>query len=383
MDVKILMQDLAAGVAQRSGLLKKDSDNFVRLFFETIEDSLSAEKNVKVKGLGTFKIVEVSGRDSVNVNTGERIHIKGHSKITYTPDTGLRDFVNRPFADFETVVLNDGVDVEKMEYTGETEQPATVEPEVMVQQPEVNAEQPEEIVQQPEVVDEQPEAEEPVVQVEEAAVEEPAVETPAAEEPIEKPEPAVGPVAPVVTVEEPAIKVEQPVVYTDEPVAPEDPATSDGSSGMVKKVIIGIVCVLIVLGIMCFGYCLYMDEINLGGIKPTVEQTEYNTSSDVQAQKDTTDVEPVSEAKPAVEPFDSATVNGRYPHGAFVIVGVQCKHVVAEGETLETIAKQYLKSKSNKVYIQAMNDINMYKPVIEVGQELQIPEIQSRKFSSK
>lgn len=116
MDKKILMQDLSAGVSSRSGLAKRESESFIRTFFGVIEQYLQEEKIVKIKGLGTFKVVEVSGRDSVNVNTGERIHIKGHSKVTFTPDAAIRDHVNRPFADFETIILNDGVDMAAMEY---------------------------------------------------------------------------------------------------------------------------------------------------------------------------------------------------------------------------------------------------------------------------
>lgn len=121
MDEKILFQDLSNGVSARSGLSKKDSDSFVREFFQTIEQFLQQDRIVKVKGLGTFKIVEVSGRDSVNVNTGERIHIEGHSKVTYTPDSTIRDYVNRPFAEFETIILNDGVDLSAMEYIDTTD----------------------------------------------------------------------------------------------------------------------------------------------------------------------------------------------------------------------------------------------------------------------
>ena len=117
----MLLQDLSAGVTSRSGLPKKDSESVVRAFFDIIQQYLIEDKIVKVKGLGTFKMVEVSGRDSVDVNTGERIHIKGHSKITFTPDAAIRNHVNRPFADFETVILNEGVDKAAMEYTGETE----------------------------------------------------------------------------------------------------------------------------------------------------------------------------------------------------------------------------------------------------------------------
>ena len=113
------MQDLSAGMSRISGLGKRESEAFVRTFFAVISQYLQEDKIVKIKGMGTFKVVEVSGRDSVNVNTGERIHIKGHSKVTFTPDTTMRDIVNRPFADFETIILNDGVDVAAMEYIDE------------------------------------------------------------------------------------------------------------------------------------------------------------------------------------------------------------------------------------------------------------------------
>ena len=119
MENKLLMQDLSAGMSRRSGLGKRESEAFVRTFFAVISQYLQEDKIVKIKGMGTFKVVEVSGRDSVNVNTGERIHIKGHSKVTFTPDTTMRDIVNRPFADFETIILNDGVDVAAMEYIDE------------------------------------------------------------------------------------------------------------------------------------------------------------------------------------------------------------------------------------------------------------------------
>ncbi len=126
MDNKILLQDLAMGVSARTSSAKKDADNFVRNVFDIIVQYLQEDKIVKIKGLGTFKVIEVSGRDSVNVNTGERIHISGHSKISFTPDTALRDQVNRPFADFETIIINDGIDIEEMERI----------PEVMEEAPE-------------------------------------------------------------------------------------------------------------------------------------------------------------------------------------------------------------------------------------------------------
>ena len=97
-----MIQDLADGLVLRRGLPKKDADVFVRSVFEIIGEYLQTDKIVKVKGLGTFKLVTVDSRESVDVNTGERIVIKKYTKINFTPDPVLRDAVNKPFAQFET-----------------------------------------------------------------------------------------------------------------------------------------------------------------------------------------------------------------------------------------------------------------------------------------
>lgn len=115
MDKKVLIQDLADGLVLRRGLPKKDADVFVRSVFEIIGEYLLTDKIVKVKGLGTFKLVTVDSRESVDVNTGERIVIKKYTKINFTPDPVLRDAVNKPFAQFETVVLYEGTDIADME----------------------------------------------------------------------------------------------------------------------------------------------------------------------------------------------------------------------------------------------------------------------------
>lgn len=110
-----MIQDLADGLVLRRGLPKKDADVFVRSVFEIIGEYLQTDKIVKVKGLGTFKFVTVDSRESVDVNTGERIVIKKYTKINFTPDPVLRDAVNKPFAQFETVVLYEGTDIADME----------------------------------------------------------------------------------------------------------------------------------------------------------------------------------------------------------------------------------------------------------------------------
>lgn len=115
MEGKVLLQDLAQSLAAKNGIQRKDAETFVRAFFETISEGILQDKIVKIKGFGTFKMIDVQDRESVNVNTGERIIIPGHSKISFTPDSELKDQVNRPFALFQTVVINEGTSLDDME----------------------------------------------------------------------------------------------------------------------------------------------------------------------------------------------------------------------------------------------------------------------------
>lgn len=227
MDNKVLLQDLSNGVSKRSGLAKKDSENFVRNFFAVIEQYLQEEKIVKVKGLGTFKVVEVSGRDSVNVNTGERIHIKGHSKITFTPDAAIRDYVNRPFADFDTIILNEGVDLKAMEYvddaslenSNEQDEDVTIRTEDITIRPEDVTIRPEEIVETipAEEIDVTIRTEEVEETVQEEVLQEEVTEQPAEENITEQP-------AEENVIEQPAEEevIEQPVEEEVEETTPED-----------------------------------------------------------------------------------------------------------------------------------------------------------------
>ena len=111
---KFFIQDIARLVAGKHGLSQHEAEVFVSMLFDVINEGLHGDKVVKVKGLGTFKVIDVRERESVNVNTGERVTIESHGKITFTPDPVMRDLVNKPFAQFDTVVLNDGVDLDAM-----------------------------------------------------------------------------------------------------------------------------------------------------------------------------------------------------------------------------------------------------------------------------
>ena len=177
-------QDLVNLLAQKNGLSRKKNVQFVNELVDLINEVLKDEKLLKISGLGTFKVIDTKDRESVNVQTGDRFVIEGRNKITFTPDAAMRELVNRPFSQFETVVLNDGVD-----FSDIPEEPADEEPII-----------------------EEPVAEEPAVYgLTEPINEEPAPKEPIIETPIEpiKPIKPIEPIVEVPIIEQPII--EQPI----------------------------------------------------------------------------------------------------------------------------------------------------------------------------
>lgn len=122
---KTALQLIADTVAKKHKITVKEAEKFVSAMFDVMNEGLKTDKLVKVKGLGTFKVQAVKPRESVNVNTGERVLIEGHDKVSFTPDATMKELVNKPFAQFETVVLNDGVDFTDIDSKYENE--ATLE----------------------------------------------------------------------------------------------------------------------------------------------------------------------------------------------------------------------------------------------------------------
>jgi len=127
MMAKITIQDIAKTLIERNGLSKKEASTFVNAMFDIIKQALERDRIVKVKGFGTFKIIDVDARESVNVNTGERVLIEGHDKITFIPDALMKELVNKPFSQFDTVVLKDGVDFDDEEEGKASEDSKTTE----------------------------------------------------------------------------------------------------------------------------------------------------------------------------------------------------------------------------------------------------------------
>lgn len=109
------LNGLADKLAEKSGLSQIEAELFIRKMFDVCHQGLAADKIVKMRWLGTFKVTSVKERESVDVNTGERIVIEGRDKISFTPDNILKEIVNKPFAQFETVIVNDGVDFESID----------------------------------------------------------------------------------------------------------------------------------------------------------------------------------------------------------------------------------------------------------------------------
>lgn len=109
MSYKLTVDDIQALLVKECGLTNQKADGVVRKFFAIIAKALEEEHYVKVKGLGTFKLIEVDPRRSVDVNTGDSIEIPRHRKVSFTPDTALKEVINKPFAHFESVELNEGM----------------------------------------------------------------------------------------------------------------------------------------------------------------------------------------------------------------------------------------------------------------------------------
>ena len=125
---KVSITELASKLMEKHGLKRTEAELFIRQFVGVINDGLKNDKSVKVKGLGTFKVQAVSARKSVDVNTGEAIVIEGRDKISFTAEAVMRDLVNAPFAQFETVIVNDGVDFSEIDAKHEADNTEAKEP---------------------------------------------------------------------------------------------------------------------------------------------------------------------------------------------------------------------------------------------------------------
>ena len=338
MENKITLSQLARTLAQKMGMPQKKAEAFLKEFFDSIAENVKTDKLVKVKGLGTFKLIDVNDRESVNVHTGERIVIPGHSKLSFTPEASLRDTVNRPFADFQTVVINDETNLEDMERVPQEEPEAVAEPEVVEQQ------------EEPEVAPEQESAAEQV--------------TPSAEESEEQPssEPEKSEPEPVVEVEEevvavPEEKKEEPV--KQETVKAEQKKPRGGAKTFVMIVVALLLCV--------FSYFVGHYSL-LEGLLPKQKQEPVKQQV-VEAAPDTIKAEPVQ-----VEPVEEVQY-AQVPDGKYKIVGTRKTHVMKPGDYITRIALKEYGDKEMAQYIIVHNAFSNPDKV-PIGQEIKLPELQ-------
>lgn len=379
MNEKITLQDIVELLCLKHGMSKKNADALVRGMFDLIEEALSTEKYVKIKGLGTFKLTEVDSRESMNVNTGERIEIQGHTKISFTPDTVMKELINKPFSHFETVVLNEGVLLEDTPVVKEEpkqEDTADETPEVMVEQPEVlvepKAETPEEVpvveepvlevkVDEPETIaldspDTVAEVGEEEVSTEESVLEEPVQQQIQEEEKV---------------VEEEIKQIPEPVVAT--PVREHSKTTF--------RILIGIIIVLLLIILFgCYWMFFRSDKATNSQIPPApiqektietlIEEPAKVEEDTLQVGKDTLTVQTQLEEQPEVLSEDVV----------YEITGTITSLTLEPGQTLVRLALKYYGSKNFWPYIVQHNpDVIKDADVVPIGATIKIPKLQPKK----
>ena len=379
------IQDIAKVLSDRKGLSKNDASNFVNEMFDIIQQALERDMVVKVKGFGTFKIIDVDPRESVNVNTGER--------VLFTPDQLLKEIVNKPFSQFETVVLNEGVD-----FAEDATSEAYVTPEVKAaSMPLVD------------FVDEDPSFEKPIPLGENKASDAPASEAEPMSVEASVPDVESEPVSSSASIaaEDPVSEAvetpanEEPVEDSEEEPAYEDEEEGSGS----RKWLMAAVALLLGLGA---GYLLgnyfpmnfpMKGEQLVEAPEPPVEMPNL-VVEDTLVVDSTKAVVPVPEAeqpeepiveKPAEEPKPEvkpeviekaetdkyAAMDARVRTGAYRIVGTEKVVKVKEGDNLRRIAQRML-GPDMECYIEVYNGLNAASP-LKIGQEIKIPKLELKK----
>lgn len=400
---RISIQELAAVLVTKSGLKKKEAERFATVMFDVVKEGLSSDRQVKIKGLGTFKVIDIDSRESVDVNTGERMVIEGHDKITFTPDATMKELVNKPFSQFETVVLADGVD-----FTGDEDEELEVDIENDME-PEPEPVEAPVLIEEPETVEEP--VEEPVEESAEESAEEP-VEEPA-EEPA--PEPVQEEVSPLLDFIDSA--EEQPsdeMPDEEEPEKEEEEDDEDEYSSSSGKRWIW----WLLMSLIAFGVGFLLGRHTGKSASPavidawTVDSIDEDTLAADTAKKDTlakpvvkqdTLAKPVADtpakAKPDAKPDtivprpkpdDEKTKDAykqynfndaRVRTGAYRIIGTAQEVKVKKGETLNRISARHL-GPDMECYVEAYNEL---KPgaMLKEGQTLKIPQLELKKKKKK
>ncbi|MBR6339045.1 MAG: HU family DNA-binding protein [Alloprevotella sp.] len=322
MNSRLLLTDISNALAADRGVSKRKAEMVARAMFDVIEEGLLRDQVVKVKGLGTFKLIVVSARESVSVNTGKRIQIESYTKVTFTPEKQIAELVNRPFRDFETVQLHAGTPLAELEAV-DKEQVVAAKP-VLVVAEEVPAPPAPPVVETPVVTEEVPAPPAPPVVETPVVTEEvpapPVVETPAATEEVPAP-PVVE--TPVVTEEVPAPPAvpaapkPAPVADVPAPSAPKNmQATNDvaeepaKSKGWGKKAMLAVVCAAAIV-LLALIYYIPSQKSATEGQQQTATAQQTQPKQEQQIEAETPAASPAAEtgATPAATPAGHFYIN--------------------------------------------------------------------------
>jgi len=429
------IKDLARFLVEKHGIKLADAELFIALMTEIINEGVHRERQVKIKGLGTFKLTSVSSRESIDVNTGERIVIEGRDKLSFAPDNAMKELVNQPFSQFETIVVNDGVELED-EYKDQVEETAP-------------AEEKKEIVEEKAVEKVEFPREEPVKPI--AVVSEMSTETMSVKEEMQEDkvqetisETNVSEVEQIETAQETietasddVAKAEEETPESlpekeDEPMVEETDsrendiedtenittANTPHKSSYMKPLVVGFVALFVVLiGTICFMFMklcqqneqIYNFKAEVQTLQMELLKKQYSMvkgcskvikpvavaekpapvekKSTPVAEKSTSDVEkptsvaekPVSVAEKSVSSKEEDAYealnksDARVRTGAYRIVGVKQVIKVKRGQTLSSISRLYL-GPGMECYIEVMNKNKELKE----GDRVKIPELKRK-----
>ena len=419
---KYTIQQLAEILVKKNGLNEKEAQDFVVAIFEIVKEGLEQDKLVKIKGFGTFKIIDIDPRASINVNTGERVLIEGHQKITFTPDAVMKEMVNRPFSQFETVILNDGVDLSEIDRTynfepdnntgveeSETEQDNTQETLDNTQETQDNTQDTQDtqaevstekttIVEEPEptIVETTEEPEPPTITSEEVPAREAVADGPCDQE----------------EEDDDDDDTESPDVFDDD---------SETSGSYWKWVVAAVVCLILMAAAAYGGYMFGLEEGKHQEKKSQIadyaaqldkqtaelrkqrlanqEQAIADTSATAKKVADTSATaqkvantsptkKEVSATSPATQSATSTpsaeedysrynTSDVRIRTGAYIIVGIDKTVTAQEGQTIGKIAQSQL-GPGMSCYVGAVNGMKE-NTVLKKGTRIKIPKLRHKK----
>ena len=430
------IKDLARFLVEKHGIKLADAELFISLMTEIINEGVHRERQVKIKGLGTFKLTSVSSRESIDVNTGERIVIEGRDKLSFAPDNAMKELVNQPFSQFETVVVNDGVELED-EYKEQVEEttPAEEKKEIVEEKAVEEIELPREEPVEPIAVVSEMSAETMSVKEDkqEDKVQETISETNVSEvEQIEMAQKTIETASDNVAKDEADIPDSSPE-KEDEPMVEEtDSRVNDNEdtenistvntphkSSSMKPLVVGFVALFVVLiGTICFMFMklcqqneqIYNFKMEVQTLQMELLKKQYSTMKGPSkvikpvavaekpapaeekkptpaaekpisvTEKSTSDVEkPTSVAEKSVSSKEEDAYealnksDARVRTGAYRIVGVKQVIKVKRGQTLSSISRLYL-GPGMECYIEVMNKNKELKE----GDRVKIPELKRK-----